>query len=107
MLTVTRAAAAQLISSLQSTGHRFVRFGVSGGGCHGLQYEFSKISAPEEGSSLIALDDDHSIELCQKSEVFVFNTHIDWDESIMGNRFVFSNPQSSASCGCGKTFSVT
>ena len=30
----------------------------------------------------------------------------DWDEDIMGRRFIFDNPMAQASCGCGTSFSI-
>ena len=35
----------------------------------------------------------------------LLGTEIDWDDDIMGQRFVFKNPNSSFQCGCGKSFS--
>ena len=31
-------------------------------------------------------------------------TNIDWKKSIMGETFVFSNPNATSKCGCGSSF---
>ena len=44
--------------------------------------------------------------VCGRSGFLVIGTEIDWKEDVMGQRFEFTNPSASGSCGCGKTFSV-
>ena len=41
-----------------------------------------------------------------KHDMFLLlGTEIDWEDDIMGQRFIFHNPNSSFQCGCGKSFS--
>jgi len=44
--------------------------------------------------------------MCGKSTFLYIGTTIDWKEDYMGNRFDFTNPASTGTCGCGSTFSV-
>ena len=39
------------------------------------------------------------------SLMHVLGTTIDWEDNIMGKKFVFKNPNASSQCGCGKSFS--
>jgi iron-sulfur cluster assembly protein len=41
-----------------------------------------------------------------KSFLYLNNTIIDFEESLMGRGFKFVNPNASNSCGCGESFSV-
>lgn len=105
-LQITRVAAVQLLQTMAHHGVRYMRFGAKSGGCNGLQYELTPIVLPEERATLVPVDEHHAVELCMKSELFLFGTLIDWREDLMGKRFVFTNPNAAASCGCGSTFSV-
>ena len=104
-LTITRVAATHLVSAMKKAGVRYARFSVRGGGCNGLTYELTPISQPESGASLVNLNETYAVELCMKSEMFLFGTTIDWKEGMMGQRFTFTNPNAATSCGCGETFS--
>ena len=41
-----------------------------------------------------------------KSYVYLDNTTIDYEETLMRHGFVFQNPQATHSCGCGSSFTV-
>lgn len=83
----------------------WVRVDVLGGGCSGFQYRFS-IDRAENGDDLrierdgaVILIDDTSVSLLQGSE-------IDFYEGLEGSMFMVKNPNVTASCGCGTSFSI-
>lgn len=41
-----------------------------------------------------------------KSYLYLNGTNIDYKDEIMGSGFVFNNPNSTSSCGCGSSFSA-
>ena len=41
-----------------------------------------------------------------KSYLYLNGTTIDYKDEIMGSGFVFNNPNSTSTCGCGSSFSV-
>lgn len=41
-----------------------------------------------------------------KSYIYLNGTEVDFREEIMGRGFVFNNPNASATCGCGSSFSA-
>ena len=41
-----------------------------------------------------------------KTNNYVVDELIDWQDDVMGSRFVFNNPNSDSTCGCGNTFSI-
>ena len=103
-LSITKSAAVQLIRNMEHHGVKYVRFGARSGGCNGFQYELTPIERPEEGASTIPVGAQHTVELCMKSELFLFGTEIDYETDFIGQRFTFNNPNSQATCGCGATF---
>jgi len=38
--------------------------------------------------------------------MYIAGMELDYKEEIFGSQFVFSNPNSKSSCGCGTSFSV-
>jgi iron-sulfur cluster assembly protein len=41
-----------------------------------------------------------------KSYLYLNGTVIDYKDEIMGSGFVFNNPNSTSTCGCGSSFSA-
>jgi iron-sulfur cluster insertion protein len=83
----------------------FFRVAVLGGGCSGFQYDFS-IDQKRNGDDIVftahgvdVVVDDISIELIDHAE-------LDYVQDLMGSYFAVTNPNATASCGCGTSFSV-
>jgi iron-sulfur cluster assembly accessory protein len=82
---------------------RYVRIGVRGGGCSGLQYSLNLESDKREG------DTEESHLICKTvvdpiSAMYLDGVTVDFDANDLSGGFIFSNPNSSAQCGCGKSF---
>ena len=83
----------------------FFRVAVLGGGCSGFQYDFS-IDQKRNDDDIVfnahgvdVVVDDMSIELIDHAE-------LDYVQGLMGSYFAVTNPNATASCGCGTSFSV-
>ena len=105
MIKATQRAIPQLRRILGK--NKAVFFGAKGGGCNGFEYllESTDEVNGEDNNELLSIDGVPMV-MCGKSMFLIFGTEIDWQEDNMGNRFTFSNPNSSGTCGCGATFSV-
>lgn len=82
-----------------------LRLTVSGGGCSGFQYAFSldeTLGADDRvfdaGPAKLVVDET-SLDLLGGAEVH-------YDDGLMASHFVVRNPNATASCGCGTSFSV-
>ena len=105
-LAVTESAAKRLavILSREKPG-AMMRVAVEGGGCSGFQYRYSietevkpdDLSIEREG--IIVLVDPVSAPYLEGSE-------LDFVTELLGQSFQIRNPQATASCGCGTSFSV-
>ena len=103
----TRSAsekAKQLITEEENTALK-LRVYVTGGGCSGFQYGFT---FDEE-----LADDDMVIERAGISLVvdalsfqYLVGSKVDYKEDLEGSRFVVENPNATATCGCGSSFSI-
>ena len=86
-------------------GPAMLRVAVNGGGCSGFQYDFAF-----DGSKA---DDDFVIEKLGATVVidpvsldFLKGSEIDFVEEMIGASFKVKNPNATASCGCGTSFSI-
>ena len=79
----------------------FFRIAIKGGGCSGIQYDFSFDTKAEQDDLVFnnVLIDKKSAELLNGSEV-------DYVSELIGESFKITNPQSKSSCGCGVSFSL-
>jgi iron-sulfur cluster insertion protein len=82
-----------------------LRVYVTGGGCSGFQYSFAfddqvaedDLALEKEGVTLL---------VDAMSFQYLVGATIDYQEGLEGSRFVITNPNATATCGCGSSFSV-
>lgn len=85
--------------------HTMLRVAVTGGGCSGFQYDFVLDDSKAEDdlviekAGAIVLIDSASLDFLKGSE-------IDFSDEMIGAAFKINNPNATASCGCGTSFSV-
>jgi iron-sulfur cluster insertion protein len=101
------AAAAQRIQTMLSgePDGSFFRVAVNGGGCSGFQYEFS-IDTARQDDDLVFVSHGVEVVIDEMSLELVDNAELDYVQDLMGSYFSVSNPNATASCGCGTSFSV-
>ena len=109
MVHLTEKAATKIRQLLEKEGvppeSGGLRVGVQGGGCSGLSYAMrletqarSRDQVFEEHGARIFVD--------PKSHLYLNNTTLDYVEELMRHGFVFQNPNSQRSCGCGSSFTA-
>ena len=102
---VTDRAFAQLAAINRSADQaKSLRVAVEGGGCSGFQYEIKLDDAAED--DLVLEKDGQKVLVDKVSLPFLANAVIDFSEELIGARFVVENPNATASCGCGTSFSI-
>ena len=82
-----------------------LKLSVESGGCSGMQYIFSLEPIIDENSFIISQE--NAILLVDKaSALFLTNIEIDYVEEMIGSQFEVKNPNATASCSCGVSFSL-
>ncbi|GHE87131.1 heme biosynthesis protein HemY [Aliiroseovarius zhejiangensis] len=102
--TVTDRAFARLAEIGAGAQGKALRVAVEGGGCSGFQYDIS-LDDPAEGD-LVLEGSGEQVVVDEVSLPFLANATIDFSEELIGARFIVNNPNASASCGCGTSFSM-
>lgn len=91
-----------LADSPESIG---LRFGVTRTGCSGWQHFADLAKDQREGDSVFE-QDGVRIYVDATSLPLVDGTQIDLVKQRLGEQFVFRNPNVSAECGCGESFTT-
>jgi len=105
MVTLTTSAAAHLKELVgDEAPGAGLRLQVIPGGCSGFEYSLS-LSAPEDGDEII--DDNGATVIIDRFSVpYLLGAQVDYEDSFQGAGFVIKNPNATASCGCGKSFTA-
>ncbi len=105
-VTVSPSAAKRIAAILAGEADgTMLRLAVTGGGCSGFQYNFALDETRmdedlfiEQGGARILID--------PVSLDFLAGAEIDFTDGLIGQAFKVNNPNATASCGCGTSFSV-
>lgn len=82
-----------------------LRVSVSGGGCSGFQYGFDLDK--DRGEDDLVLERNGAVVLIDSVSLpFVGGSEIDFVDDLIGQSFQVKNPNATASCGCGTSFSI-
>ena len=105
-VTVTDNAARRIaaIVAKEAPG-TFLRVSVSGGGCSGFQYHFD-LSQAAEPDDIVIEKDGVKVAVDSVSLPFLEGATLDFVDDLMGQSFRVDNPNATASCGCGTSFSI-
>jgi iron-sulfur cluster assembly accessory protein len=101
------ASAARRINKI-TTGQpagTMLRVEVIGGGCSGFSYRFGFADRINADDRVIERDGAKAV-VDEASLPFLAGSEIDFVEEIIGASFKVHNPNATAACGCGTSFSL-
>lgn len=82
-----------------------LRVSVSGGGCSGFQYGFT-LDDHRNDDDLVVEKAGATVLIDSVSAMYLEGSEIDFVEDLIGSAFKIHNPNATASCGCGTSFSI-
>ncbi|HEX4769172.1 MAG TPA: iron-sulfur cluster insertion protein ErpA [Lichenihabitans sp.] len=103
-LSSNAAARVNRVLSKEPPGS-MLRVAVDGGGCSGFQYSF-KITDETAEDDLLVERDGARVLIDSVSLDYLRGAEIDFVDDLIGQAFKIHNPNATASCGCGTSFSV-
>src|SRR5579883_1367903 len=108
MITVSDKAKTY-IHNLRGEQHEpaeaFLRVGVKGGGCSGLEYQL-KFDTVQKPDDQVFEDKGIKVVVDMKSLLYLYGTELDYTGGLNGKGLVFNNPNASRTCSCGESFAV-
>ena len=107
VFTVTEAAGKRIQDLIQRDGkpNLHFRLSVQGGGCSGFQYDMSLGNQMTHEDHVFEV---HGVKVVvdDMSLALVAGAELDFVTDLMGASFHVKNPNATATCGCGSSFSV-
>jgi iron-sulfur cluster assembly protein len=105
-VTLTETASKRIKAILaKRPGAKFLRVAVEGGGCSGFSYKFDFAEAANEDDVKVERDG-VAVLIDSISLEFLKGAEIDFTNELIGAAFKIKNPNATAGCGCGTSFSV-
>ena len=108
IITLTDAAATQVrrLMGRAKDGVIGLRVGIKTAGCSGLQYQVEYATDQKPFEDRIQ-DKGVTILIDPAAVMFLIGSEMDWTEDKFASSFTFSNPNETARCGCGESFTVS
>ena len=105
-VTISDSAARRIGEILKSEPEgAMLRVSVEGGGCSGFQYKFD-IARDKADDDLVLTREGAVVLIDPVSVNYMAGSQIDFVDDLIGQSFKINNPQATASCGCGTSFSI-
>jgi len=110
-LSITDAAAARIkfLMGRRSTADLLgVKLGVRRRGCNGYSYVMNYCEAADEVAPLDEVVEEKEVRVVvdSKALMFIIGMEMDFVDNDIKSEFVFNNPNSKGTCGCGESFHV-
>ena len=82
-----------------------LRVAVEGGGCSGFKYRYD-LTQEAAADDIVIERDGAKVLIDPVSLEYLSGSQIDFVDDLIGASFKINNPQATASCGCGTSFSI-
>jgi len=107
ILSITDAAADRIRFLVEQSEDPVLglRVGVSNKGCSGKSYVY-EFAREQKKMEEVVEDKGVKVFVDVAAIMFLIGSEMDYVEGKMESRFVFTNPNETARCGCGESFSV-
>lgn len=103
--TASAARRVHTLRQIEKNNALMLRLMVNGGGCSGFSYKFD-FDDSQAADDLVIETDGVKLLIDPASQPFLEGATVDYVEELIGASFRVSNPNATASCGCGTSFSV-
>lgn len=108
MITLTEIAAKKVKAMLEKRGRGIgIQVGVRTTGCSGLAYAIEYVDSAPVTRDFFAFESNGvKVWVNGKAMPYLNGVEMDWKKNGLNEGFDFTNPNESARCGCGESFSV-
>jgi iron-sulfur cluster assembly protein len=106
MIKLTDTAKNRFLEQIKQRGSGLgIRLGITKTGCNGYSY---KIEFADEWKSedMLSIHDDLYVWVTKDAYPYINGTTVDYIKQGLNEKFEFINPNESARCGCGESFTV-
>lgn len=101
------ASAIKHLSKQVASNHAIgIEFKVKESGCSGYKYLLELAQEIENDAVIYPINDTLNLYVSPKTLPLINGTQVDYVQQGVNFQLAFSNPNATASCGCGESFSV-
>lgn len=101
-VSITSAAAGQIVKLMEKDGSKGLRVGVKKGGCAGMEYTMEYVDEVNPMDEVVE-HEGARVMIAPMAQMFLFGTEIDYEVSLLEASFKFRNPNVTEACGCGES----
>ena len=107
MISISQSAAKKIKEIIDEEGNNDLklRIFVQGGGCSGFQYGFT-LEEKADDDDFTFEKDSISVVVDPMSMQYLNEAEIDYEKTMLSAEFKIKNPNVTATCGCGSSFTV-
>lgn len=105
LITLSSGAVKHLKALIDQPEPQLIRIGVRNRGCSGLTYHLEYVTEPGKFDELVE-QDGVKVLIDSKALFSIVGSEMDWIDDKLSSRFIFKNPNSKGTCGCGESFMV-
>lgn len=108
LIKLTEAAGRKVSQLMRRDGvaDGALRVKIVGGGCAGLEYKMDFEKNPATPKDILIQSAGVRVLVDVKSALYVSGSEIDFKDAMIGGGFKIHNPNATATCSCGESFSV-
>ena len=106
LVKLSDAAAERIREIMSEKGAGYLRVGVKNGGCAGMEYVMDYVDTPEQLDEVVE-DNGVKIVVDAKAVLFLLGSIIDYETTVLHEKFVFRNPNETDACGCGESVTIS
>lgn len=105
IVSLTDAAASRVGEIMADRGAGYLRVGVTNGGCAGMEYVMEYVDAPDALDEVVE-DKGVKIVIDAKAVLFLLGSVVDFESTLLHEKFTFNNPNQTDACGCGESVTI-
>ncbi|WP_444994083.1 HesB/IscA family protein [Aliikangiella sp. IMCC44359] len=105
-VSFTPKAVKHLASQVEKKKAKGIEFNIKESGCSGFKYLLELAFDPAEDALVYQLNEQLNLFISPKVMPLIKGTQVDYIQEGVNFRLEFTNPNATAHCGCGESFSV-
>ena len=100
LIEITDEAIVKLLEKQEKENFKYIRLGITGGGCAGFEYIFDSVRDYSDDDIIIDYGKLKFV-VNKLSVPYINGMTLDWQKEGLNEIFKFINPKEKDSCGCG------
>ena len=105
-ISATKAASQHLKEQISKSGHKFLRLGIKESGCNRYMYTLDYVDNPSSGDKPFPIGSGINVYVSNQDLPLVLGTTLEFVTEGLNSSLQFKNPNATAHCGCGESFSI-